>query len=180
MVARPALALNLAGMAMICQRCGVRPATVHVTEVSATSGMAGPAEAHVCTACCQAVGWSPETAPPPVAELVAGGSTAGAASTTAAAEAEAACPSCGLTLGEYQQVNLFGCREDYRALGPEVLELVRRWHGADRHVGRHPGESAPAAAEAARIDLEARLAAAVADEHYEDAARLRDELRRLG
>lgn len=176
-VAPPVLAVNLAPMAMICQRCGVRPATVHVTEVP-VAGSGGHAEAHVCTACCQAVGWSPETAPPPVAELVAGSPVASAQSESAGA-AEATCPSCGLTLGEYQQVNLFGCREDYHALGPEILEMVRRWHGAERHVGRCPGESAPAAADTARIDLEARLAAAVADEHYEDAARLRDELRRL-
>lgn len=163
---------------MICQRCGVRPATVHVTEV-ATAGSGGHAEAHVCTACCQAIGWSPEMAPPAVSDLLAGGPAA-ATTQLASEDADTACPACGLTLGEYQQVNLFGCREDYHALGPEVLELVRRWHGAEQHVGRCPGEAAPAVADASRIDLETRLAAAVADEHYEDAARLRDELRRLG
>lgn len=168
-------------MAMICQRCGVRPATVHVTEIApaVVAGAGGHVEAHLCLACCQAVGWSPEAAPPPVAELLAVGTLAGLSAAAPAEDAGTACPGCGLTLGEYQQVNLFGCREDYQALGPEILGLVRRWHGAERHVGRCPGESAPAVVDASRIDLEARLSAAVAEEHYEDAARLRDELRRL-
>lgn len=42
------------------------------------------------------------------------------------------------------------------------------------------GEAEPLRRECARNALKARLEAAVASEHYEDAARLRDELKRLG
>lgn len=174
-VADPAQPVRLNHVAVNCQRCGARPATVHVTQLDAV----GHAEAHLCTACCQAAGWVPDALPPPVAELLAGGPSAGAAGAEAEAD-DPVCPECGLRLGEYQQVNLFGCSHDYQAFGEATLEMVRRWHGAERHVGRRPGAEAPAQADAARIDLEARLAAAVSGERYEEAARLRDELRRMG
>ncbi|HAT10452.1 MAG TPA: hypothetical protein DCS97_07640 [Planctomycetes bacterium] len=161
-------------MAMTCQRCGARPATVHVTEV-ATEG--AHAEAHLCGLCCQEAGWNPAAVPPPVAELAAA-KPAGVADE--AAGTGEACPSCGLRFAEYQQVNLFGCAHDWTAFEDEVGELVQRWHGAEAHVGRRPGDAQPAEGDACRAELEAELAAAVSNEHYEEAARIRDRLRRLG
>lgn len=163
-------------MALNCQRCGSRPATIHVTEVQPAGQHH---EAHLCSACCAEAGWTTEAAPPPVADLLAGKPAAGDETPADPAD-DPPCPQCGLRLSEYQQVNLFGCRHDYIAFHDEVLELAKRWHGADRHVGRRPGDVAPEAADAARADLEVRLAAAVSGERYEEAARLRDELRRLG
>lgn len=163
-------------MALNCQRCGTRPATIHLTEVLPTGTHQ---EAHPCSACCQQAGWSPEAPPPAISDLLAGKP----APHSDAPEDEGddpACPECGLKLSEYQQVNLFGCRHDYASLGDEVVEMIKRWHGADRHVGRKPGDTAPGPVDTARADLEARLAAAVSGEHYEEAARLRDELRRIG
>lgn len=166
---------TLAAMAITCQRCKGRPATVHLTEVAAAGGHA---EAHLCQACCAEHGWTPALPPPPVAELLA----APAADEADAAEpaADATCPACGLRFAEYQQVNLFGCAHDWQSFAEPVGELVRRWHGAERHTGRRPGEAGPQAGDAARAALGARLAAAVAGERFEEAARLRDELRRIG
>jgi protein arginine kinase activator len=161
-------------MAMTCQRCAARPATVHVTEVG-TEG--NHAEAHLCGLCCQEAGWSPVAVPPPVAELVAAKPSE---SNEKDAENGEACPSCGLRFAEYQQVNLFGCAHDWTAFEDEVGELVQRWHGAETHVGRRPGDAQPAEGDACRAELEAELAAAVSNEHYEEAASIRDRLRRLG
>lgn len=84
-------------------------------------------------------------------------------------------------MAEYRKVNLLGCPHDWTHFAEELASLVRHWHGADRHQGRRPGDAATPSDTRAqqRADLAARLAAAVADERYEDAARLRDELRRL-
>lgn len=160
-------------MATTCQRCKQRPATVHVTELAPVGGHA---EAHLCGVCCQEVGWQPTQVPPPVAEL------ASAAPDEAASRPEdpAACPGCGLQWPEYHQVNLLGCAHDWTVFAAPLSELVERWHGAARHVGRRPGDPAPAVVDAERAAAEAELAAAVADERYEDAARLRDRLRQLG
>jgi protein arginine kinase activator len=142
---------------------------MHVTEVLAQGGHA---EAHLCSACCQEVGWDGERAPPPLAQLVARPDAP-----EAQADAASACPACGLALADYQQLNLFGCEACYQAHDRQILELVRRWHGADRHVGRRPGGGLPDTRAIRRSELEARLAAAVAGERYEEAARLRDALR---
>jgi protein arginine kinase activator len=161
-------------MATTCQRCGNRPATVHVTEVAASGGHA---EAHLCSACCQEAGWVPVLPPPAVTELVA--ATPVAAPGGEAAENQAACPTCGLTFADYQQVNLLGCAHDWTCFAEPLRELVHRWHGSERHVGRRPGDVAPTAAAARRAALNAELTAAVTGERYEEAARLRDLLRRL-
>lgn len=161
-------------MATTCQRCGNRPATVHVTEVAAAGGHA---EAHLCSACCQEAGWVPVLPPPAVAELVA--ATPEPAAAGEAAEDQSACPTCGLVFADYQQVNLLGCAHDWIRFAEPLRELVHRWHGCERHVGRRPGDIAPTAATARRAALNAELTAAVAGERYEEAARLRDLLRRL-
>jgi len=161
-------------MATTCQRCGNRPATVHVTEVAATGAHA---EAHLCSACCQEAGWTPVLPPPAVAELV---SAKSAEATEIVVEDEiTACPTCGLAFADYQQVNLLGCAHDWIHFSAPLRELVQRWHGSERHVGRRPGDAAPAASDARRADLTTELAAAVSSEHYEEAARLRDLLRRV-
>jgi len=162
-------------MATTCQRCGTRPATIHVTEVALQGGHA---EAHLCNACCQEAGWTPLVPPPPVAELVASPAD-GEATTPDESADEPSCPNCGLQFSEYQQVNLFGCAHDYTRFAESADELIRRWHGALQHTGRRPGEDAPDAGEARRAELHTELAAAVSGERYEDAARLRDQLRQL-
>lgn len=159
-------------MATTCQRCGNRPATVHVTEVAA----GGHAEAHLCSACCQDAGWVPALPPPAVAALVA--AKPAEAPVGEAEPPEAACPACGLSFSDYQQVNLLGCAHDWIRFSEPLRELVHRWHGSERHVGRRPGDAAPAAGDARRAELNAELAAAVAGERYEEAARLRDLLLR--
>jgi protein arginine kinase activator len=161
-------------MPTTCQRCGTRPATIHVTEVAAAGGHA---EAHLCNACCQTAGWTPAVPPPPVAELVASGTMADAEADEPGGEP--ACPTCGLQFSDYQQANLFGCAHDYLRFAEPVEELIQRWHGALRHTGRRPGEAALDEGESHRAALHAELADAVAGERYEEAARLRDQLRLL-
>ncbi len=162
-------------MPTTCQRCGTRPATIHVTEVAAAGGHA---EAHLCTACCQTAGWVPAVPPPPVAELVA---TAPASDDLQGDESasEPVCPTCGLQFSDYQQANLFGCAHDYSRFAEPVEELIRRWHGAIRHTGRRPGEAALDEGESRRAAFQAELADAIAGERYEEAARLRDQVRLL-
>ena len=116
--------------------------------------------------------------PPPVAELVASTTVANESAGDDAAS-EPACPTCGLQFSDYQQANLFGCAHDYHRFAEPVEELIRRWHGAIRHTGRRPGEAALDEGESRRAALQAELADAIAGERYEEAARLRDQVRLL-
>ncbi|MCS6969576.1 MAG: UvrB/UvrC motif-containing protein [Planctomycetota bacterium] len=178
--------------AIVCQRCKQRPASIHITELLAGGGYQ---EAHVCLSCCREVGWDAGSPPPPVAALLTPNQSADAPAEAETKEemaesgeheegtaASDACPECGLRWDDYRKVNLLGCTHDWSHFASQLVAQVKRWHSADRHVGRRPGEAVDEATTAQaqrRAELAARLAAAVADERYEEAARLRDELRRL-
>lgn len=90
------------------------------------------------------------------------------------------CPDCGMTLLEFRQKGRMGCPKDYEVFGGHARELLERIHGATQHVGRLPGQD-PAVVERARRmgELQKELEAAIRQEAYEQAARLRDELKSL-
>lgn len=175
-----------------CQLCAKRPATTHLTELDPGSGQRQ--ELHLCATCIQRLDLKLEAGPPPIAEILEmkaddGGSgkikinlNPAAAAATAAAEEER-CPECGLAFSEFGSGKLFGCSHDYTAFADKVETLLRNYHGTSQHRGRHPVEVVPVAAgvelRARRAQLDAALREAIAGEKYEDAARLRDELRKL-
>ena len=181
-----------------CQLCPATGATVHLTELAPDGSRS---ELHLCRACVARLGVTLDH-PPSISELLAGkqdgGDGAGDADSEAYSDAAAgdeavavpapapghgACPQCGLEFSAYAQNNLFGCSECYQAFAPQVLELVKRYHGGMQHAGRLPagGSSLPTAAKrvAARHALHIALQEAVANEQYERAAHLRDQLREL-
>ncbi len=91
------------------------------------------------------------------------------------------CPSCGLTSAQLRHSGRLGCTVCYDHYGEHLRSLLRRLHGATKHVGKvllplDPGEN----------DLTARIASlrhslerAVEAEDFEFAASLRDQLRQL-
>ncbi|MSS72801.1 MAG: hypothetical protein EXS64_15105 [Candidatus Latescibacteria bacterium] len=86
------------------------------------------------------------------------------------------CAFCGLTYAEFKKTGRFGCDGCYVAFESELDEVFKRLHGANRHTGEVP---APSVAEDSAEDLEGlrqALRDAVAKEHFEEAARLRDRI----
>jgi protein arginine kinase activator len=176
-----------------CQLCAKRPATTHLTELDPGTGQRQ--ELHLCATCIQRLELKLEAGPPPIAEILDmksddGGSGSGKikinlnpAAAVATASEEERCPECGLAFSEFGSGKLFGCSHDYTAFADKVETLLRNYHGTSQHRGRHPIEVMPVAAgvelRARRAQLDAALREAVAGEKYEDAARLRDELRKL-
>jgi len=95
-------------------------------------------------------------------------------------EASVACPDCGMTLIEFRQRGRFGCPKDYEVFTPHLRDLLERIHGATKHVGRVPGLDPSALERLQRVnELQKELEAAIREEAYEQAARLRDELKSL-
>jgi protein arginine kinase activator len=90
--------------------------------------------------------------------------------------AELTCPDCGVRFMEFRTGGRLGCPTDYQAFARGLLPLILRSHGATRHVGKVPGRRAPAS-DRARLRLRSEFRAAIAREDYEQAARLRDQLR---
>lgn len=107
------------------------------------------------------------------------------------------CPACKATFAEFKQHGVVGCAECYKALESQLAPLIERAHeGGVRHSGKAPrrlvgggpglqveedGAAAQLAARAQRLaKVRAELGNAVKAEEYERAAKLRDELRKMG
>lgn len=91
-----------------------------------------------------------------------------------------ACPNCGFTLEELHKVRRFGCSECYGAFADEVAQIVRGMHKGSSHIGKVPEGLVAMQVLRQRMDeLQTRLGQAVTSEQYEEAAGLRDEIRKL-
>ena len=90
------------------------------------------------------------------------------------------CPQCGQTYAEFQKTGMLGCAACYQAFRQELTPLITRMQGRTQHAGRRPPVSEEEQARQTLMeDLRARMEAAVAEENFEEAARLRDELRAM-
>lgn len=94
----------------------------------------------------------------------------------------ASCPNCGMTWGEFRQHGLLGCAECYGVFEAHLGPLLERaQEGATHHVGKTPTR-AGGSVDRQRLlaSLRKRLNEAIAAERFEQAAKLRDELREAG
>jgi protein arginine kinase activator len=160
-----------------CRRC-TKPATLHITEIRN-----GEAQAlHLCEGCAKEY-----------LDTVTVGSAAGESASfesTGATEGDAeqvpderdalTCPQCGITFKQFRSQGRLGCPHDYVAFREELVPLIESIHGELQHVGkvpRHvPGISRK---QYDLLKLRTDLKAAVQNEQYEEAARLRDQIQQL-
>ncbi len=162
---------------MECQVCAKRPSAVHVLEVLAPPKPGEPFEVrakHVCESCAAVLDLP--NAPIAKKPLVDIGILLQSAQ-RAAQEGAQRCPDCGMTLAEFRSKGRLGCPRDYEIFGMHLEPLLLRIHNASTHRGRTPGMPQAELERSRTIDeLRTRLATAIREEAYEDAARLRDEL----
>jgi protein arginine kinase activator len=90
------------------------------------------------------------------------------------------CPECGITFEDFRTRGRFGCPKDYEVFRESLGPLLEKIHGSQKHTGRLPrGRAAIDPASGDRLlRLRRELQAAVGNENYEEAARLRDEIRK--
>ena len=85
-----------------------------------------------------------------------------------------------MSLDEFRKKGRLGCARDYEVFKNHIGDLLERVHGARAHVGRVPGTSDADSLRSQRLStLKQQLEEAVRAEAYENAARLRDEIRTL-
>ena len=90
------------------------------------------------------------------------------------------CPQCGETYAEFQKSGMVGCAGCYRAFRKELSPLIAKVQGRAQHAGRRPPVSEEEQERITRMEeLRQRMEAAVAEENFEEAARLRDALRAM-
>jgi len=153
---------------MKCEKCP-NAATLHITEILGENHIE---EVHLCEVC--AGKYLSEDKPPlakaPVPQEELDESELG----------QTACELCGLKFLDFRNTGRLGCPHDYEVFREELVQLLENIHGETRHCGKVPRRSRSAGRNQNEIiRLRKQLDAAVSQEHYEEAARLRDRIRRL-
>jgi len=91
-----------------------------------------------------------------------------------------ACPSCGTTLSQLLEENRLGCASCYQTFAKEIEPRLEEMHHSLHHKGKAPRHDDTRAQ--LRADLQSKrtlLRSVLRAENYEEAARLRDEIRSL-
>ncbi|WP_435009970.1 UvrB/UvrC motif-containing protein [Tundrisphaera lichenicola] len=157
---------------MTCQRCHDE-AAVHLTETVDGNRQ----ELHLCLPCAQKAGLALPASPPKLGlDQVVQGLIVAHVGELVGELAELTCPDCGVRFMEFRTKGGLGCPTDYQVFARGLLPLILRSHGATRHVGKVPSRPAEETGRA-RLRLRSDFRAAIAREDYEQAAKLRDQLR---
>jgi len=161
---------------MVCDNCKQSQATVHLTEIVNEQ----MTELHLCEACANQKGAQMESHFG-LADLLAGLADVGKAAEVEEEVAARACPSCGMTYDDFRKVGRLGCAECYSTFRRSLGSLLKRIHGSGHHLGKSPARAArpPGKAKVELTDLKRKLERAIDMEEFEEAARLRDEIRQF-
>lgn len=91
-----------------------------------------------------------------------------------------ACPSCGAMLSRIMDTGRVGCGACYENFGDLIESILEGLHRSLRHTGKVSNQNDARARLRADIQTKrALMRSVVRAEHYEEAARLRDEIRGL-
>lgn len=166
---------------MKCERCS-KPVTHHITDIDKNGDWQ---EHHLCHDHAQT--FLDETSEDQqqkkkdvteLAKAFISQSGKGAASESAAEKR--ACPVCKMTFQEFRNTGRLGCPNDYVVFREELMPLLENIHDETRHCGKTP-HRAPRDTQTltSLIQLRNDLKRAVANEDYEMAARVRDQIKEL-
>ncbi len=164
---------------MKCQQCE-KPATFHITDL--VDGE--PKEVHLCEECAKAF-LAPaveqaEEVLPAMAGLLAQQLAVGETAEELAKLDERTCPVCGISFLEFRKQGRLGCPHDYVYFTEELEPLLVNIHGETDHIGKTPQHSSQdAELQTQLIRLRREMKEAVANEDYERAASLRDEIHQI-
>ena len=114
------------------------------------------------------------------------------------------CPKCGLTYDEFAKNGKFGCGDCYETFADRIESVLKNLHGSAKHRGRAPQRLAEKTSKLTEKDekenknnikvenkplvdktmeqidkLNNDIKLAIKEERYEDAAKIRDEIKKL-
>lgn len=169
---------------MDCQKCGVNSASVHIIKES--NGKKD--EFFLCTECAtgfQQKGIGFTMAFDPALQVafhnflpgfIEYGKGLGGTLTK-----ESLCNGCGLTFEEFQKNGKLGCGICYATFQKQLTPILNRIHGSVSYKGKQPYDAQDSMPKASLQleDLKKLLQDAIAQEAYEQAAKIRDEIREM-
>lgn len=165
---------------MLCQECNQRPATLHFTKI--VNGQKH--EFHICEYCAREKG---ETMPGSntfsIHQLLSGllNFEQPLAPGIEKRREELVCPKCEMTFEQFVHTGHFGCAYCYEAFDAKIDPILKRVHSGNvEHTGKIPKRIGGTIHLRRKIDmLKEKLQQHVMKEEFEEAARLRDEIRML-
>ncbi|MDD7363790.1 MAG: UvrB/UvrC motif-containing protein [Peptoniphilus sp.] len=164
---------------MLCQHCHENEATITYTTVEGNQTK----EMHVCRSCFEKLlkQQFPEAQVPPLDIQPVMQELLSLFNIGAGAESEEkVCPKCHTKLETFRKTGMFGCDTCYDTFSEELEKILPRIQGARKHVGERPAkQEEEEIRDEKKADLKRQLDVAIADERYEDAAILRDEIKAL-
>lgn len=90
------------------------------------------------------------------------------------------CPKCNLSFSEFRKKGKLGCPQCYKTFHEKLVPLLRKIHGSTEHVGKIPYSLSEEEILERKIkELREKLSKAIRLEAYEEAARIRDEIKEL-
>ena len=159
---------------MLCSICKEREATVHLTLITGDKMQ----KVDLCEECSKTKGLN-DPAGFNLADLLLG---LGASQEIeqAAGGVELKCARCGFTQADFKKAGRLGCPECYKTFADGLESLLKSMHKGTRHVGKIPESLRQNQDLSDRLKaLQKKLAKAIEDENFEQAARLRDEIKQM-
>lgn len=158
---------------MLCEYCGRNPAVLRVNTIANGE----PAEYSLCAECARKLGYGNLL-------IVLGAGMDGVLDKIFPGEGEGTgtlrCKCCGASLGDIVRSGKVGCAECYRTFSEQLTPLIRRIHGSAVHRGKAAGGGLPQVMPKGQLSvMHRRLREAIENENFEQAAAIRDRIRRL-
>ncbi|MBR7071002.1 MAG: UvrB/UvrC motif-containing protein [Clostridia bacterium] len=159
---------------MLCEVCGKNHATTHIRSV--IDGVV--TEKNLCGYCAAKEGYT-GFAQNGLADMLA--SVLGDVLASGSPVAENRCSCCGAKFSDIAQTGKVGCAKCYQTFYNELLPYLKRVHGSTTHSGKIPNR-APLVAQQQEetVDsLRMKLNELVREERFEEAAKVRDKIKKL-
>lgn len=161
---------------MICQICKENQATIHLTQQKNDRVV----KIHVCRRCAEEKGFDYlEKSNYALGNIISGlfGDSTDAVRMKKKTEV---CDLCGTSHEDFRNVAKLGCSECYELFKPHLLSVLRNLHVKTQHFGKFPKSRGERAKTVRKVTLlKEELERAIAEECYERAAEIRDELKEL-
>jgi len=163
---------------MLCNVCKQNEAKVHLTKIVGDKMQ----KVDLCEDCSKEKGVDDPTSYSSedllLGQVLAGEPAPG--ESDPATEPGVKCPTCGYTQADFKKAGRFGCADCYATFGEGLEPMLKTMHKGVRHTGKSPAAFQQSRAEAQKLKLlQKRLEKAITEENFEEAAQLRDEIKRM-
>ena len=157
---------------MLCEYCGKRPATTHVTKT-----MNGETtELHLCAQCAAKQGFSSAFG----LDLGDFWGSLFAQPTPPVQQNTTRCPDCGRSFRDIANLGRPGCPTCYLTFYDQLLPSIQRIHGKTQHTGKAASQADGSVKRDRHLQtLREQLNDCIAKQDYETCAQLRDQIRQL-